>query len=86
MHRSASADRQTHRAVWAKEQEPMRLMRNGLVCLAAAAALAGCGLDGEEPTPLTDRELGQSGSRFETPTVVGSFGAVRSHAAPVTAQ
>ena len=51
----------------------MRLMRNGLVCLAAAAALAGCGVEGEEPTPLTDRELVQSGSRFETPTVVGDL-------------
>lgn len=51
----------------------MRLMRNGLVCLAAAAALAGCGLGGEKPQELTDKELVQSGSRTETPTTIGDL-------------
>lgn len=49
----------------------MRLRRYAFAGF-AAVLLAGCGLEGEEPRELTDREI-QSGSRLDTPSTIGDL-------------
>lgn len=52
----------------------MRLTRNGLACLAAAAALAGCDLGGSPSQPNVDREIQEGGrTTADTPSTLGDL-------------